>query len=146
MQTPKAVQPQKPNSAATNRGTLLGFLMMCFVITGLVGLFASYAVPIPLARAVAREKTLDEAEAALSGPNPQAAIEALKARLDDSAPALIPLPPDPKAAIANERKAIRERFLTESEETSTRIRWLIVIVTVMSAVFGTAITGFGRKS
>ena len=58
MQAPKAAQPQKPNSAATNRATLLGFLMMCFIITGLVGLFASYAVPIPLARAVAQGSEL----------------------------------------------------------------------------------------
>jgi hypothetical protein len=146
MPAAKTIPPQKPASSASNRATLLGFLMMCFIITGLVGLFASYAVPIPLARAIAREKTLDEAEAALSGPNPQAAIEALKARLDDSAPALIPLPPDPKAAIAKERIEMRARFLEEEEGNSTRIHWLIVIVTVMSAVFGTAITGFGRKA
>jgi hypothetical protein len=146
MNSPQTIAPQKPASPAANRATLLGFLMMSFVIVGLVGLFATYAVPVPLARAIAREKTLDEAEAALASPNPQAAIEALKSRLDDSALALIPLPADPQAAIAKERAAMRERFLAEEDGNSTRIRWLIVLVTVTAAIFGTAVTGFGRKS
>ena len=133
-----------PN-AASNRASLVGFLAMCFVIVGLVGLFASYAAPLPLERALAREKTLDDVEAALGSPDPQAAIAKLKDRLDDSAAALIPLPADARAAIQAERVAMRARFLAESDAANTRMRWLIIIVTTMSAIFGTAITGFGRR-
>ena len=98
-----------------------------------------------VARALAREKTLDDVEAALGSPDPQAAIAKLKDRLDDSAAALIPLPADARAAIQAERVAMRARFLAESDAANTRMRWLIIIVTTMSAIFGTAITGFGRR-
>ena len=138
-------ETQDTTNSLSNRASLVGFLAMCFVIVGLVGLFASFAAPLPLERAIARERTLDEAEAALSGPNPQAAIAALKDRLDDSAPALTPLPADAHAAIQAERVAMRARFLAESDAGATRMRWLIVIVTVMSAIFGVSITGFGRR-
>jgi len=132
-------------TSLSNRASLVGFLAMCFVIVGLVGLFASFAAPLPLQRALTREHTLDEAEAALAGPNPQAAIAALKDRLDDSAPALIPLPADAHAAIQAERVAMRARFLSDSDVVNTRMRWMIIIVTVMSAIFGVAITGFGLR-
>ncbi len=140
-----ATSTTPPVNSMSNRASLVGFLAMCFIITGLVGLFASYAAPLPLERAIAREKTLDEAEAALTSPDPQAAIAALKDRLDDSAKALIPLPANAHAAIQAERVAMRARFLADSEEANTRMHWLIIVVTVMSAIFGTAITGMGRR-
>ena len=39
--------------------TWIAFLAMAFVVVGLAGLFASYAVPLPLQRAIAREAALD---------------------------------------------------------------------------------------
>lgn len=130
----------------STRITLVGFLVCCFAVVGLVGLFATFAAPLPLQRAMAREETLDAAQEALSGPDPAAAIAALKDRLDDSAPALIPLPANPQAAIAAERVAMRARQRAEAEAVGARMRLMIGIVTVMAAVFGTAVTGFARKS
>jgi len=79
------------------------------------------------------------------GPNPSVALEELKPRLDDSAAALFPLPADPDAAIAAERVAMRKRFLAEAAGTASRMQLMIAVVTVMAAVFGAAIMGFGRK-
>jgi hypothetical protein len=126
--------------------TWTAFLVMCFAVVGLVGVFGTFASALPLKRELARERTLDEAAAALHAPDPAAAIAALKPRLDDSAPALLPLPADPVSAIAAERKAMRARFLAEADATQYRVQLMILIVTAMSAVFGSAILAFGRRS
>ena len=41
----------------------IAFLLVCFLLTGLVGLFASYGPSIPLERALRRIETLDRATA-----------------------------------------------------------------------------------
>ena len=38
-----------------------------------------------------------------------------------------------------------EIWLSDSDVVNTRMRWMIIIVTVMSAIFGVAITGFGLR-
>jgi hypothetical protein len=137
-----------PPSDEPRRGinvTWTAFLVMCFAIVGLVGVFGTFASALPLRREMAREMTLDLALAALRGPDPQAAIAALKDRLDDSAKALIPLPADPEAAIAAERTAMRARFILEAEATQRRMQIMIIIVTVMAAVFGSAMMAFARR-
>jgi hypothetical protein len=139
MSIPKT--PAKPS----NSYTLMGFLAMCFAIVGLVGLFASFATPLPLYRALARDTALDAALVAMHGPNPQAALEALQPRLDDSAAAFTPLPANPDAAVAAERTAMHARFVAEANATASRMQLMIGIVTVMSAVFGAAIIGFGKR-
>ncbi len=126
--------------------TFTAFLAMCFAIVGLVGVFGTFAAGLPMRRELAREHTLDEAQLALHAPNPQAALEALKPRLDDSAPALLPLPADPDAALAGERQAMRARFLAEAEATTYRMELMIMIVTVMAAVFGAAVMAFSRRA
>jgi hypothetical protein len=126
--------------------TWTAFLVMCFAVVGLVGVFGTFAAGLPLRRELAREVTLDEALLALRSPAPQVALEALRPRLDDSAPALFPLPADPVAAIGAERQAVRARFLTEADAITYRMQLMILIVTCMAAVFGSAILAFGRRS
>jgi len=123
----------------------VAFLAMAFVVVGLTGLFASYAVPLPLQRALARETALDDALAAARGPDPQAGIEALRDRLDDSAAALLPAGGDMTARITAERSAMRARFQAEAAALATRTRWLICVVTLMGTVFGAAVLHIGRR-
>lgn len=138
--------PTAPASArSTNHFTKMGFLAMCFAVVGLVGLFATFATPLPLHRAIARSAALDEALVALHGPNPQAALDALKPRLDDSAAAFTPLPVNPDAAVAAERHAMWGRFEAEAEATASRMQLMICIVTIMAAIFGAAMMGRGRR-
>jgi hypothetical protein len=127
-------------------GAWIGFLAMSFVVVGLAGLFASFAAPLPLERAMARDTALDEALSAAAGPDAQAAIEALRPRLDDSAAALLPVGGDMPARIAREREAMHARFLAEAAATDTRLHWLIVLVTLTGAIFGAAILGFSRAA
>lgn len=125
--------------------TWAAFLAMAFVVVGLAGLFASYAAPLPLQRALARELALDAAQAALRGPDPAKALEALRPRLGGSAAVLLPPSGDMEAKIAAERIAMRARLEAEADAVATRTRWLLALVTVLGAVFGAAILHIGRR-
>jgi hypothetical protein len=126
-------------------GTWTAFLAMAFIVVGLAGMFASYAAPLPLERAMARETALDAALQAARGPDPAGAIEALRDRLGESAEALLPVGGDMPARIAAERVAMRARLSAEAAAEASRLRLLIGIVTVMGAVFGAAVLHIGRR-
>lgn len=126
-------------------GAWIAFLVMAFAAVGLMGLFATYAGPLPLERALAREATLDAALAAAHGPNPQAALAALRPALDDSAEAVLPWRPDIDRRIARERLAMRARFTADSAVLAVRLRWLVCLVTAMAAAFGVAVLHASRR-
>lgn len=125
-------------------GTWTAFLAMAFVVVGLSGIFASYAAPLPLARAMEREAALDDALAAAQGADAAAAIAALRPRLGDSADALLPVGGNMAARIADERRAMRTRLLAEADATATRARWITGMVTLMGIAFGAAVLHAGR--
>ena len=125
--------------------TWSAFLAMTFVVVGLAGLFASYAVPLPLERALARDATLDAAQSAAHGPDAAKTLEAMRDQLGDSAGALLPPAADIDARIAAERTAMRVRLQAESDAVAARTRLLLGVVTVMAAVFGVAILHMGRR-
>ena len=125
---------------------LAAFMAMAFAIVGLTGLFATFAAPLPLQRALAREAALDRAAAAAGSAEPEAALAALRPQLGKSAAALAP-GPGLDGRIAAERAAMRARFAVESAVTLTRLRWLVAVITAMGALFGVALLGMaGRRS
>lgn len=124
----------------TGRGPgygLLGFLIMSFGVLGLTGLLAAHVAPLPLERALQREAVLDEALAA-ARTGPPAALEALRPRLGDSARNILPAGPDFEAKVAAERAAMRARRIAEAEATATRLRWMVILVTLLAGGFGAA--------
>jgi hypothetical protein len=121
--------------------TWFAFLAMGFAVVGLTGLFATYAAPIPLERAFLREQALDDAAAALAAPDAAARLEALRDRLGESADALLPPAGDMATRIAAERLTMRARLQQDEEDTVTRLRWLMSVVTLGSAGFGMALLG-----
>jgi hypothetical protein len=125
-------------------GTWTAFLAMAFIVVGLSGVFASYAAPLPLARAVEREGALDDAAAAAHRPDAAAAIAALRPRLAESADALLPVGGDMDARIAAERRAMRARLTAEAQAAATRARWIIVLVTLTGTAFGVAVLHAAR--
>lgn len=136
----------KASSDAGAGATWSAFLAMVFVVVGLAGLFASYAVPLPLQRALARDAALDAALAAAHGPDPAKALEALRPQLGDSAGALLPPSGDMAEKIAAERTAMHARLAAEADAVATRTRWLLGVITVMAAVFGVAILHMARRA
>ena len=113
----------------------IAFLLTSFAVVGLMGLFASYAAPLPYERADLRDAVLDQA---LQAGDSKPALEALRDQLDDSAPAVIdgagPLP----GRVAAARVAMHEAMRREADAIGSRLRLELAVVTVVAAAFGSA--------
>ena len=120
---------------------LLAFVAMAFAIVGLIGIFATYAGPLPLERAMTRETALDAVLAAAQNPDPEAALTALKPQLDDSAGVISGGIAGIEQRVAGERVAMRARFAADAAATALRLRWLIGTITLMAFVFATTMMG-----
>lgn len=128
-------------------GSWIAFAAMAFIVAGMAGVFATYALPIPMERAFAVDAALDAALAASHGADPDAAIAALGPRLGESAAALGRDTGSWEERIQRERAAMRVRFLAEEEATATRLRWLVVMVSLMGALFvGAIVGGLSRRA
>lgn len=115
----------------------MGFLAMAFTVVGLAGLSAAFALPIPLDRAVARIAALDA-----PGPADARIVAVLGATA--AAPILRGGGTDSDRLQAATRAILREAA-ADQHATAVRLRWLIVIVTAMAAVFGAAILGAAAR-
>ncbi len=122
--------------ATTPRGTFtwMAFLVMTIVVVGLTGLFASYTLEIPVERMALRDTALD---LVLTGADPKSLADSL----GDSAPALAGDKAGLPARIAAERARMHTEIAAEARAVALRVRWLVVIVTVLGSVFGCVIVG-----
>jgi len=127
-----------------NRGAWTAFLAAAFLVLGLMGLFATFAAPLPLQRALARETALDDALATAGAPDQAAQLESLRTRLDDSAAAVIDGSGDLRDRVTAARVAMRTQLEREADAIAGRLRLLIVIVTCVAALFGAIVMGVGR--
>jgi len=123
---------------------LIGFVLLSYAIVGLSGLFASYAAPLPLERALARDATLDAVLDAQGQPDEAARLAALRTRLDDSADAVLSGPGSLPERVAHERAAMRGRLQHEANAVAYRLRLLLGMITLMGAAFGVAMLGAAR--
>ena len=117
-----------------NRPAWVAFLLMCFLLTGLVGLFASYAASIPLERALHRLAALDVA-AATATPDADAARNVLGASAAD----LLAGPGDLTARLTRARAVIRSEGEREAASVAHRTRLMVGVITVLSAAVGAGI-------
>ena len=139
------------------RGTvyaMAGFVAMAFAVVGMTGLLAAHVSRLPLERAMAREVVLDQA-LGLARAGDAAGLEAMRPRLGDSAVILGAMIPgamilaagaDFEARVAAERVAMRARRLAEADATATRLRALLVVVTIVAAAFGAAAMLAGHRA
>ena len=131
--------------ATGGRGNWMVFAALAVGVVGLTGVFATYATPLPLQRAMAREAALDAALAAARSPDPQGAMAALAPRLGDSASALAGAPAGLPDRVEKERLDMRARFGAQAGALAEQLRLLIVVITVMGALFvALVIGGFSR--
>ena len=121
-----------------NTGTWMAFLAAAFGVVGLMGVFASYAAPLPFERAMARDATLDEA-LATGGAKP--ALENLRERLDDSAPVVIDGAGPITDRVATARAAMHAALQSEATEIGGRVRLELLVVTLVAAGFGLVVLG-----
>ncbi len=128
-------------------GSLIAFLAMAFVVVGLTGILATYAAPLPLARALHEEAMVDDA---LAGGR-AAEIDAMAAALgkNDEArfggAAAADHDADLPARAAALRAALRRTMTAEAEAAAWRLRFLIIVATIAAALFGAALMGAGRR-
>ncbi len=120
----------------TSRLTWIGFLAMAFAIVGLAGLFASYALPVALDRAIAQTAQLED-----GGESPQARIVA--ALGEAGARPILQASDSDAAKLQAAARAILRQAAAEQDATALRLRWLIVVVSIMGALFGAAVLGAG---
>ncbi|HKM64527.1 MAG TPA: hypothetical protein VJY39_18740 [Acidisphaera sp.] len=125
-------------SAMSGRGTWIAFLAMAFGIVGLSGLFATYALSVPWQRAALEITALDGDGSVTSritaALGPEAAQQIAAAGVA------------PEAALRSARATVLKRAEEDATSATVRTRWMIVVVTAMGAVFGTAILGIGQGS
>ena len=117
-----------------NRPVWVAFLLVCFLLTGLVGLFASYAASIPLERALYRLTALD---AATATGTPDA--DAIRTVLGANAADLLTGPGELPTRLRRARAVVRREGEREAAAIGRRTRLLVGIVTVLSAAIGAGI-------
>jgi len=125
-------------------GSRIGFLATCFLLVCLVGVFASSATPIPYARGLLKEQALDDALATAGKPDQPALLAALSDRLGEQAGLVIngtaPLP----QRVAQARRAARAEAMEEGQAEASQMRLLVVVTSIVCAVFGMALAGVGQ--
>ena len=110
----------------------VAFLMICFLLTGMVGLFASYGPSIPLERALRRIESLDRATATSPPDAPALQLALGKTIAADVADG----PGDPQARLARARTAIIAEAEDDEAGVGARTRLMLYVVTILSAIIG----------
>jgi hypothetical protein len=125
-------------------GSRIGFLATCFLLVCLVGVFASYAAPIPYARGLLKEQALDDALATAGKPDQAAQLAALGDRLGEQADLVINGPGPLPQRVARARAEARSEAMTEGAAEASQMRLLVIVTSIVCAVFGMALSGVGR--
>lgn len=127
-------------------GVWAAFLAMCFVVVGLTGAFALYGSPVPLQRALARGAVLDQVLLAGEGPDAAGKLTALRPALGDAASTVLSGPGTLTDRVVRARAAVRAEGEQEHAAASSRIRLMLVVVTLMATLFGIGVMGLARRS
>ena len=126
--------------------TWTAFLLMCFALVGLTGMFASYAVIIPPDRTLARLGVLDQVLAAARQPDAPKRLDALRPMLGPVVgPQVMDGPGDLFDRVAAQRQTVLNEGERETNSVVYRIRVLVAVVTAMSAFVGCGIMALNRR-
>ncbi len=124
-------------------GAWTGFLVMAFVILGLCGLFATYAVQLPYQREAYAEARLD---AATGAPDAQARLDRLRDALGDDGAGAFPPQGEPGRRIDTARHVLRLHFQDQGADIALRLRIVIVVFTGGAILFGLMVTSILRRA
>ncbi|GAC1344527.1 MAG: hypothetical protein NVSMB18_22310 [Acetobacteraceae bacterium] len=129
-----------------NRGAWIAFLLMCFVVTGMTGLFASYSTSVPFERALLRGAVLDQALVAGSAPDAGVRLEALRPALGRSAEQVLSGPGDIASRVAAARASMLDEQRREANSVGYRTRLMLFIVTFLAAGLGAGLLLLATRS
>jgi hypothetical protein len=128
-----------------DRATWTAFLLMCFALVGLTGLFATYATTIPWERALIRTGVLDQVLAAARAPDAEARLATLRPALGPDADAVLSGPGDLWDRVAARRLVVLDEQGREARSVAHRIRIMVGIVTLMAALVGAGIMALASR-
>ena len=129
----------RPNASWT------AFLLMCFALVGLTGMFASYAVTIPLERTLARLAVLDGVLVEGRQPNPARRATLRQMLGPDVGPQVFDGPGDLFDRVAAQRATVLDEGGRETRSVIYRIRVLVAVVTVAAGLLGAGIMAISRR-
>ena len=129
----------------SDRVTWTAFLLMCFALVGMAGLFATYATTIPLERALIRTGVLDQVLAAARAPDAAAQLEALRPALGRRADTVLSGPGELWDRVAAERILVLDEQGRDARSVAHRIRVLVTVVTLMGALVGAGIMALAHR-
>ena len=124
-------------------GAWTGFLVMAFIILGLCGLFATYAVQLPYQREAYAEAKLD---AATGAPDAQARLDELRDALGDDGAGAFTSGGDMPHRIDAARHVLRRHFQDQGNDIALRLRIVIVVFTGGATLFGLMVTSILRRA
>ncbi len=128
-----------------DRATWTAFLLICFVLVGMTGMFATYATAVPLERALIRTGVLNDVLAAARLPDAPARLAALRPALGPSADAVLSGPGELWDRVAAERVVVLDEQGREARSVAHRTRILVGIVTLMAALVGSGIMALAQR-
>ena len=129
-----------------DRATWTAFLIMCFVVTGLTGLFASYATSIPLERALRRSVLFDQVLQAAGLTDGAQRMEELRPALGSAADAVLSGPGELAARVAAARVQMLSEQEREARSVAWRVRIMVFVVTLLAAGLGAGILMLATKA
>jgi hypothetical protein len=124
----------------------VGFLLICFLMPGLIGTFASFSIPAPTVDEMHQRAAL---QAVLAAPTPaaqQAAINRLPDEVDADTAALVTQGTGSIAArVAAAEANMQAEVLRQARDAAYRIRLLVISITTVCALLGVALLAAGRS-
>ncbi len=126
-------------------GGRIGMMLTAFLLTTLIGVFATYATPIPGARGAIAEARL--ARALSAGPAiRQSALLAAKPLLDQQDQAKLAGLPADQAGLARAMQLVAVATLDGGRVVAYRLRLLVIVIGVLGGLFAVALLGIREAS
>ena len=122
----------------------VAFLLMCFAVVGLTGLFASYGPLIPLERALVREDVLDRALVLGRAPGGAETLAGMRDELGTVADTVL-APGDLTTNVLAARAIVRSEELREGASVAYRVRLMLFMITLLAGLFGAGVMLFALK-
>ncbi|MBW4036155.1 MULTISPECIES: hypothetical protein [Acidiphilium] len=122
-------------------GQRIGMMLTAFLMVALIGVFATYAAPIPGVRGVIVEAAIAQAAASGDAGAMRAALVATKPLLGVSGQRVLAgLAPD-RAGMARAAGLLRVDAQAASVLVSYRLRLMVIVIGILAALFGIAFLG-----